>query len=844
MVYKSKIRSNSHRRIFIVVILIDLLTASCSILSLNRRPIIDEKAKATKNLKSSNLSQPTNAYKQLISSSAVSEKGMFSVHKVGLKYYFEIPDSLLERDILLITRLKQANADVRPINGLLGYNGDRISEGIIRFSKGGLNKLFIRKVSYTEQSTDTTANGMAHSLANSTLQPIVASFEVKAFSKDSLSMIIEATEFLNSENPLLYFKPSDKSVYNLGAYQADKSYLKSIKSFSENVEIDAVKTFMATASTFTYEFSCSLVLLPIKIMKPRLADDRIGYITSDHWDFDSQQGVKNVSFITRFRLEPKDEDLKRYRGGELVVPKKPIVFFIDPATPKKWIPYLIAGVEAWRPAFEKAGFKNAICATEVPKDDPYFNIYDAKHNAIIFKASTTEATRTRRIVDPRSGEILESHIDWFSNVFVTLQDEYLLQAAINDPRARSQNFEENITGKLIQAVCTSQVGASLGLQLNFGASNTVVLDSLRSKSYLTKSGMSPSILDPVWVNYVVQPQDSIPVDLLLPKIGMYDKWAIEWGYKFLPEFQLPADETQFLDKWIINRTNADKYLWFGQPYGLSVTDPRCQIFDLGNDPIKASGLGISNLKKLMPKMISWTTSADNNFDYLTKIYNKAFALYGRYINHVAYYLGGTTFTPKHQGENGEIIGGVSAAIQKGSMDFLQDNLFETPSWLLNKKIIGLTGVNPQLLLGNIQSELIGRMTSVRFYDKMEALDYLQPTEIYNFDCLLSDLEKGIFKELKNSTPIDFYRRSLQKNYAVQLIQITTYDPANAPFYALNYAKPEYNASLRSDFYPVILTHLKKLLVLIDKALPRYRDLETRRHLAYISKQLKTAINLK
>ncbi|HVG14640.1 MAG TPA: DUF5117 domain-containing protein, partial [Chitinophagaceae bacterium] len=413
------------------------------------------------------------SYRDVITSRAVTTSGLFKVHKVDEKWYLEIGDTTLGRDIMVVNRLSKAAAGMR--NQLFGYAGDQIGNNVIRFEKGPNNRLFLKKMSFDEVSRD-TSQSMYRAVLNSNIQPIIAAFDINAYTKDSTGSVIEITNFLNTDNDVLNFGPSFKSAFQVGSLQSDKSYTVSIKTYPLNVEIKTVKTYTKsgggglTGSAFgfsnagqvlTMEINSSMLLLPVVPMQGRYYDNRIGYFTRNYVDFDANpQGVKQVQLITRWRLEPKPEDREKYKRGELVEPKKPIIYYIDPATPKKWIPYLMQGVNDWQVAFEKAGFKNAIQARQAPseEEDSTWSLEDARYSAIVYKPSNVENASGPNVNDPRSGEILESHINWYHNVMNLLRNWYFIQTAAVDPAARTLRFSDSLMGQLIRFVSSHEVG--------------------------------------------------------------------------------------------------------------------------------------------------------------------------------------------------------------------------------------------------------------------------------------------------------------------------------------------------------------------------------------------------
>ena len=371
-----------------------------------------------------------------------------------------------------------------------------------------------------------------------------------------------------------------------------------------------------------------MVLLPKVPMKPRYFDPRVGYFATGYTDFDANpQGIEEIRMITRWRLEPKPEDVEKYKRGELVEPQKQIVYYIDPATPRKWVPYLIQGVNDWNVAFEKAGFKNAITAKVAPVNDPTWSLEDASHSAIVYKPSDVANASGPHVHDPRSGEILESHINWYHNVMNLVRDWYFIQTAAVDPEARTLRFPDSLMGQLIRFVSSHEVGHTLGLRHNWGSSSTVPVENLRNKAWVEANGHTPSIMDYARFNYVAQPEDNISEKGLFPRIGDYDKWAIEWGYKWMPDANTPEDEVPILNKMTMEKLK-DKRYWFGTE--TDQDDPRGQNEDLGDNAMKASAYGIKNLQRILVKLPEWTKEANKDYSSLNEMYQQLVAVWQIY----------------------------------------------------------------------------------------------------------------------------------------------------------------------------------------------------------------------
>jgi len=588
-------------------------------------------------------------------------------------------------------------------------------------------------------------------------------------------------------------------------------------------------------ATLTYELNSSLVLLPKEPMKPRLFDPRVAYFAVRYVDFDSNpQGIDYKSKITRWRLEPRDEDLQKYAAGELVEPKKPIVFYIDPATPKKWVPYLIQGVNDWQKAFEKAGFKNAIVAYEAPADSSW-SLEDARHSAIVYKPSDIPNASGPHVHDPRSGEIIETHINWYHNVMLLLRNWYLIQASPSDARARTLHFDDELMGQLIRFVSSHEVGHTLGLRHNFGSSATVPVEKLRDKAWVEANGHTPSIMDYARFNYVAQPEDSIGEAGLFPRIGIYDEWSIEWGYKYLPQFETPEDEIPYWNKIIIAKLQSDKRFTFGTETDRN--DPRNQSEAIGDDAMLASHYGILNLKRIMPNILDWTREPDKGYDNAAAIYRELVTQYGRYMGHVTTNIGGIYSTPIMVEEPGNATEFVPADIQKKAMDFLGKQLFKTPAWLIDKKLIDKASVDPVNSIGGVQKTIIDRLISKNTIDKMLRDEAYNGASAYTALKMFADLKKFVWSELSSGEAIDIYRRNLQKNYVAALIKVANPTPQPTP---QGGSAASAQSSFPSDASGIARAQLIDLNVGIRNALASASGIK-RSHLLDLQAKIETAL---
>ena len=518
-------------------------------------------------------------YKDVITDKATTDKGLFKVHRLDSKYYYEIPDSLFEREMLVVTRYAKSPT----VDGT--YGGEELNEQVWRWQRRD-KQVFIRIPSYRNVAAKGT--DMYESVRNSNLDAVLSSFDIKAINKDSNSVVIDVTDLFQKDVQSLGLPPSVRTQYKITSMDESRTYIDTIKSFPINIETRSLKTYKAndapgdkSIGSMTVEIHNSMLLLPKVPYKARFSDDRVGFFGQSQTDYGlDAQRAEVTRYIRRWKLEPKDP--AAYKRGELVEPKKQIVYYIDPATPAKWRPYLIAGVKDWNAAFEAAGFKNAITCLEAPANDPDWSPEDARYSVIRYFASNIPNAYGPHNADPRSGEILESDIGWYHNVMNLVRNWFFVQTAAINPEARSPKFKDEVMGQLVRFVSSHEVGHTLGLPHNFGSSAAYPVDSLRSPSFTKRvGGTAPSIMDYARFNYIAQPGDEGV--MLYPGIGEYDKWAVKWGYTWFDN-KTPEEEAKILNKWTLEKAGNPLY-FYGRQTGNPI-DPRSQSEDLGDDAVK------------------------------------------------------------------------------------------------------------------------------------------------------------------------------------------------------------------------------------------------------------------
>ncbi|TXH56438.1 MAG: DUF5117 domain-containing protein [Bacteroidia bacterium] len=817
------------------------------------RVIATAKVDTTKGPSRPGMPQPgtLKPYKDVITDKAVTDDGIFKVHKIDDKYYFELNNKSFNKDFLNVVRLSKAGAGMR--SGMSGYAGDQIGENVVRFEKGPKNKVYMRTVSFADYSKP--GSPMYTAVSRNNMQPVAMAFDVQTYGKDS-SCVIDITSWINSDNEYVSFEGRSKSSFGVGGFQADKSFVNYVKSFPANIEINTTKTFTkgggggmqmqmgggAPSGNVTTEINSSFVLLPENPMQPRYFDPRVGYFAVGYVDFDkNEQGTDKSILIKRWRLEPKPQDLEKYKKGQLVEPAKPIVFYIDPATPKKWVPYLIQGVNDWQKSFEKAGFKNAVYArvAPTPQEDPEWSLEDARYSAIVYKPSDVANASGPSIADPRTGEIMESHINWYHDVMKLLKNWYTVQAGPLDPRARKVEFDDELMGQLIRFVSSHEVGHTLGLRHNFISSATVPVEKLRDKNYLKKNGHTPSIMDYARFNYVAQPEDKIPADLLMPRIGDYDDWAIEWGYKRFYQFKDADAEKTFLNKWVMDAIKNPR-LWFGTE--MSANDPRLQNEIVGDNAMEANTYGIKNLQRIVPNLIEWTKEPNSDFTALKEMYSQVLGQYSRYLGHVAKYIGGIYETPKYQEESGPIYQAVEPELQKQALAFFNTQLFNTPTWLINKDIYGKLGLNAKSVIGSMQNSVLPRILNSSTLVKLMNAE-LSDEKAYPAATYLNDVKGYVMSDLLSGKAVDAFRRNLQNSYVNTLVNIISPAAAAAPSGGATVSARTQSSGSDNDVTALVRGHLTKLLTELE-AKKNNADEMTSYHIAELINSLNKALDNK
>jgi Met-zincin/Domain of unknown function (DUF5117)/Domain of unknown function (DUF5118) len=768
-------------------------------------------------------------YDQVIPRGAKTDSGVFIVHQSNEKLWYEIPRRALGLEFLLVSDYAATQEGTR-------YAGENLNSQVVRWQRMG-NRVLLRSVSY-DMVAD-SANPVSRAVHLSNVEPVLMSFDVAAFSPNADSnVVIEVTKLFTTDVPEL----GARRAYRMRQLDPARSFIEHVKSFPINVEVTALHTFAndsvpgqnRTLGSLTFEMHYSMVQLPERPMARRLCDNRVGYFSITQLDFGTEeQRVATRCYITRWRLEPKDPN------AAVSDPIKPIVFYIDPGTPKQWVPWMIKGVNAWEPAFRAAGFSNAIMArvAPTPREDPNFDLDDARYSTIRWLPSTIENAYGPHTSDPRTGEILQTNIGFFHNVMNLVRDWYFVQVGPLDPRAQRLPLPDSLMGEFLSYVVTHEVGHTLGFPHNMKSSSSYPVDSLRSASFTAKYGDEASIMDYGRFNYVAQPGDGAR---LIPILGPYDYYAVDWGYRRIAGAATPEAERPALDS-LARLQDANRMLRFGNADGV---DPEAQTEDLGSDPIAATTLGLKNVRRVMPLLLpANTTDPLRDYSDLNENYGRLIGQWQRELGHVVTLVGGVYRAEKYPDQSGVIFTPAPRARQQAAVRYLLDNAFETPAFFLDVDVLRRIEPNGTVdrirqSQGQLLDGLFNDVRMNRLVDQEALATAAAPA--YGLADLLHDVRVGLFRELASGAKIDIYRRNVQRNFVdllgTKLLPPPPPPPAPPfPGFVPPPPRPEEAKSM-------VRGELRDLDAAIAAALPRETDRGTRLHLQDLRYRIDRILN--
>ncbi|MEE2963798.1 MAG: zinc-dependent metalloprotease [Acidobacteriota bacterium] len=752
-------------------------------------------------------------YDEVITDEAESDEGVFTVHRLDDKVFYEIPPSELGREFLWVSQI------ARTIEGV-GYGGQALGNRVVKWERRG-DQVLLKSVSYAIVADEDAP--IAAAVASSNNDTIIKAFDIEALS-DQEAPVIDVTALFESEVPEF----SARSRLQARGFARDRSFVEEVLAFPRNIEVRTTHTYTLPPpsspptgrqtrrggmrpGSATVLLHYSMVKLPDVPMQPRLFDERVGYFSVRQVDYGrDEHRSPNRRYVTRWRLEKQDPD------AAVSDPVTPITYWIDPATPTKWVEYMKQGVEAWQPAFEAAGFSNAVIAREAPSpdDDPEWNPEDARYSVIRWLPSTTENASGPHVHDPRTGEILETDIQFHHNVMNLVRDWYFVQVAPLDPRAQSLPLPDDLMGELLAFVVTHEVGHTLGFQHNMKASSLYPVEKLRDPEWVSTMSHTPTLMDYARFNYVAQPEDGIATEDLIPKIGPYDIWATMWGYKPIPGATSPDDERSTLDEWAREQDDTPWYR-FSTP-GTGGADPGQLTEAVGDaDAVQATTLGLKNLERVAALLLDATNAPGDPYDDLDELYGRLVGQWATEMNHVAAVVGGFNSQQKHFGQDGVRFTAIPRDVQAGAVAFLNDNAFLTPTFLVDAEIlrrIEPVGVLDRIRIG--QTRVLRALLSADRIERLVEQEAVDGPAAYAPTAFLADVRAGLWRELDDAqVRTDAYRRGVQRVY-LELIdtQLNGRSPADG------------------DARPFLRGELRALDRTIDAALIRAADRATTLHL--------------
>lgn len=763
-------------------------------------------------------------------------EGLFNVYQSDDRILYEIPAGMLGRDMAIMSRI------ARTAEGL-GWGGDRLApQQVVQWERRG-GKILLRGVTYNNTADENLP--VYQAVQNSNFPTIIKSFDI--IEDRNGSVVIDVSDLYLEDSRIFGLQNRHRQQYSVRSLDRSRSFLEYIKTFPENIEVRAVLTYNAEnppsqqrTGTISIEVNHSMILLPEEPMRPRLYDERVAMISVSQTDYgDDAQFSKTKQYVTRFRLEPSDEDA--YLRGELVEPIKPIVFYVDPATPEEWRPYFIAGINEWNTTFEAAGFRNAIRAEMAPVDDPDFSMLDARYSVIRYGANPVHSANAGPdVIDPRSGETIRAHMNMYHNVMKRLHWWSMSQTGPRNPEVQKPHLTTEEMGNYLRYVVSHELAHALGYPHNQRGNTAYSIEDLRDPEFTREKGNSSSVVGRTRFNYVAQPEDG---DVRVHRsVGEYDAWAVKWAYSWLPQAETPEEELPILNEWVLERAD-DPAMQFG--YGRGDFDPTQTTESIGNDWVRASELGMLNLHRVVPNLLGWMGKEGQPYDEIKMRYMQLYVHWGRMTERVITAIGGSREEHKRFGQPGPVYSAISKEEQQRSMTFLDEHLFATPQWLLDRDLLRTF-------------EHVGTVERVRWYQTTGLNDLLAPHRLerlveqhamlgddaYGPAEMLDDLRMSIWKELNGDDVVDPYRRNLQRAYLDRMEYLLTEASAEASNPPADYRPDIGMEDLRTDFHiqqsdirPLVFEQLRELKQDVEQAVNGASDRYTRTHYEYVLKRV-------
>ena len=699
--------------------------------------------------------------------SADHEEGLFDVYTLeDERILFEIPDEMLGRDMAVMSRYAKAQDGLAARGG-----GDRMTDNMVVQWERRDDQIHLRTQSYSNTADEGTPLDLA--VTNSNFSPVLASFSIE---KDGDgSSFIDVTELYMEDHPAFSFPREEREDLGIQSFDGERSWLEFARAFPENIEIRATRSYDSEnppsnerGGTVSFEINHSMILLPEEPMMPRLADERVTYITVGQTDYSRDfQGVRPYEYLRRYNLEPKD--MEAFQEGELVEPKEPIVWYIDPATPEKWIPYFKEGIMEWEDAFEKAGFKNAVDVKVAPteEEDQEFSLLDARYNVIRYVATPVRSANAGGdVVDPRSGEVLRGHMNMYHGLAERLRWWLVSQVATANPDFQTNELSEEDLGEALRYVVSHEMAHAMGLPHNQRANFVYPVEELRSPEFVEEWGHSASSVGRTRYNYVAQPGDNVPPER---RIGRWDEFAIMWGYRPIPEAETPEEEFETLDEWIVERADEPWYRSAHPQFGMDEEwDPYRMTEGISDDPVQAAEYGMRNLRTATEELMDWVLEDGDDYYELETHYLQNLTQWNRYAEHAAAAVGGSWTHHKRYGEDGPVYTPIEADYQQKAMDFIDEHVLQTPDWAVDSDMLRrLEHAGAVERIRAYQELAVQRLLNHARLARMIEHEAFLGEETYRPTEMLDDAREMVWREVGEGSEIDTWRRNLQRAWLEQ-----------------------------------------------------------------------------